>query len=151
VKKKIIIFILFILTYGCGYTPIYSNYENKSFKIKISEVSGDNTINDLVEERLKNASNDESQKEYILKIQTNLSESIISRDNKGNPKTLKLASNSRVNVEYKDKTKEFFINQKTNFDIDNDQLDLDNYKKSIKQNFAISTVNELMLLLAIIE
>ena len=80
-----------------------------------------------------------------------MSESIISRDNKGNPKTLKLASNSRVNVEYKDKTKEFFINQKTNFDIDNDQLDLDNYKKSIKKNFAISTVNELMLLLAIIE
>jgi len=151
VKKKIIILILLTLTYSCGYTPIYSNYENKSLKIQISEISGDNTINNIIIERLKNSSNVEGKKEYVLKIQTNFSEIVISKDDKGNPATLKLVSNTKINILYEDKIKEVSISQKTNLDIINDQLDLEKYKQSIKQNFGISTVNELMLLLVTIE
>ena len=57
--KKIIIIFIFLL-YGCGYSSVYKNQENKDILITIVDMQGDNILNNSLKNQLTIASNKES-------------------------------------------------------------------------------------------
>ena len=71
-KKILIIFLIPLFFYSCGYSPLYSNSNNKNINIKILEVQGDQEINNFLVANLKKNSGNQG-KTYLLDINTNYS------------------------------------------------------------------------------
>ena len=61
---------ILILITSCGYTPIYSNLNNKNFNIKIETVNGNKNINKLIVQKLSRYQNENSEKVHNIKIES---------------------------------------------------------------------------------
>ena len=77
-KKFILILIVFFSLSGCGYSPIYSGLDNKSFKFNILKIVGDNEMNNIVSLKLKEVTNQNSSNILNLNINTEFSRNILS-------------------------------------------------------------------------
>ena len=76
--KKIIFinfFILLIFITSCGYTPIFSN-KNINFTIADIELTGNNKLNKILNNKLNIYKNLNSEKKYYLKINTDVNKKI---------------------------------------------------------------------------
>ena len=96
--KKIIflkIIIIFFFVTSCGYSPIFSQKE-KMFSIAEINSSGDKKLNKIINKKLNFYKNSNSEKNIYLKINTELSKKIASRDQKGNPKTYRIQIISKI-------------------------------------------------------
>ena len=69
IKENLIkILVLFFFTYGCGYSPIFSN-KSSNFSIYELSASGDNKLNQIINARLDNYKGSDSSKKFSLTIQ----------------------------------------------------------------------------------
>ena len=71
-KKILIIFIIPILFYGCGYSPLYSNTNNQNINIEILESKGDRDINNFLITNFKKYSGRQG-RTFLISIDTNYS------------------------------------------------------------------------------
>ena len=103
IKKNLIkILVLFFFTYGCGYSPIFSN-KNSNFSIYELTASGNSKLNKIINNRLNNYKGSENPKKFSLIIETYLNKEIASKDKKGNPKSYRI--NLISNILIKDSNK----------------------------------------------
>ena len=86
---------ILILITSCGYTPIYTNLNNKNFNIKIETVNGNKNINKLIVQKLSRYQNENSEKVHNIKIESNYEKLILTKNAAGN------ATNFRLNIEVK--------------------------------------------------
>ncbi len=84
--------LLLIFITGCGYTPIYSNLNNKNINIQIEKVNGNKNINKLIVQKLSRYQSENSEKVYNVKINSNYEKLILTKNAAGN------ATNFRLNV-----------------------------------------------------
>ena len=82
---------------SCGYSPIFSQKE-KMFSIAEINSSGDKKLNKIINKKLNFYKNSNSEKNIYLKINTELSKKIASRDQKGNPKTYRIQIISKISA-----------------------------------------------------
>ena len=88
-------FLLILIVFGlssCGYTPMLSQNNNFNFNIVNLELLGDKNINNFLEKKLKQYSNDSSNKSYKISINSNYQKIIVAKDSTGNATDLKLIS-----------------------------------------------------------
>ena len=78
-NKIITILLTFLFLMGCNYTPIYSG-KNFDFKLKNIINAKKNQLDFIIERRLQNFSNQESQKIISLKVDTQKEINILSKD-----------------------------------------------------------------------
>ena len=131
----------------CGFSPMYEGKNKLDYNITISESTGDRLINNLISNEIKRISDLNSSKKIILKINTNYSKIIISKDNKGSISNYRMVMETKIQINYDSKTSDIIY--KDNQDITNisDIFEQKNYENTIKKNFAISTVRNLNLTL----
>ena len=142
-KKIILISIISLFLYGCGYTPLYTNKQNVNFNIKSLEIEGDAQINSFIKSNLINYMNNNAQdNNYIVKINSKFSKKTIAKDRTGKTTDLKLVA--EINLEYKEEnsasndqgakvvsfSEDFKIKKNQN---NSEQRD---YEKSIKKNLS---------------
>ena len=141
--KIILISIIFLFLYSCGYTPLYTNKQNVNFNIKSLEIEGDAQINSFIKSNLINYMNNNAQdNNYIVKINSKFSKKTIAKDRTGKTTDLKLVA--EINLEYKEEnsasndqgakvvsfSEDFKIKKNQN---NSEQRD---YEKSIKKNLS---------------
>ena len=150
-KGKIYITLLFLLIASCGYSPIYSNLENKNLNIKVENFEGDRNINNLIKDKLNKYKSVNAEKTYLVKITTDYEKLILSKDTAGLITNYRLTSNVNFDVTYKNLSKT--INVKEKFDIKKgDSLFEDQkYENLIKQNMANLSVQKFIFQLLRIE
>ena len=143
-KKILLIILIPYFLYSCDYSPIYSKKNNKNINFKILKTSGDKDINRYIQSNLKRYSNIEG-KLINLKINTDYSMSVISRDNKGSASNYQLSANTSIEITSEDLNKT--ISFQENFVMKNfsDNFEKKNYEKTIKKNFSNSISSELIL------
>ena len=142
-KKIILISIISLFLYGCGYTPLYTNKQNVNFNIKSLEIEGDAQINSFIKSNLINYMNNGAQvNNYIGKINSKFSKKTIAKDRTGKTTDLKLVA--EINLEYEEEnstsndrgakvvsfSEDFKIKKNQN---NSEQRD---YEKSIKKNLS---------------
>ena len=137
--KKLLILILFFI-YGCGYTAIYKNNNTNDYNIIISKMSGDIVMNKLIKNELEIYSNKNSENNYYIKLNTNYSKEIKSKNNTG------IASNYEMIVEANFDIDSKIITFEEKFIVKNisDSIEQKNYEDIIKKNFAASIREKLM-------
>ena len=145
--KNYFIIVLFFFITACGFTPVYKDFSYENLNIQIEGFSGDKTINDTINNKLNIISDKNSDKIYILNIDTNLNKIPISKDKKGNTTIFKLTASSKVNIKFKSNKKIVSINQSSNLESSTDNFDTDTYERTIKENFGTAIANEIILVL----
>ena len=141
--KKRLIPILFLILTSCGFTPIYNASEKNDYSINLIEEKGDSIINNKIISELSRLTNKDSEKIFNIKLLTDYSKSVISKDAKGSATNYELNVNANFTVEFKNNVKEININEKQNIKKIADIFEQRSYENTIKNNFAISIVNKL--------
>ena len=142
--KKIIFikfFILLIFITSCGYTPIFSN-KNIDFSIAGIELTGNNKLNKILNNKLNIYKNLDSEKKYYLKINTDVNKKISSKDSKGNAKNFELTVSINANIQ--DGTgniKEKLFIKSINYNNSSNKFDLKKYENQSSE-ILVSKISE---------
>ena len=138
--KKLLILILFFI-YGCGYTAIYKNNNTNDYNIIISKMSGDTVMNKLIKNELEIYSNKNSENNYYVKLNTNYSKEIKSKNNTGTASNYEMIVEANFDIDSKTITfEEKFIVKNIS-----DSIEQKNYEDIIKKNFASSIREKLII------
>ena len=139
--------LLFLLIFSsCGYNPILKNTSNSNdFKINIIKMQGDEEINYIIKKQLELQSDENSKKIYDISLETNYTEIVLSKDTSGAITNYQLVVNSIFRVNFKNQTIDFNFSESLKMKNISDSLEKLSYEKNIKNNFASSLADKLII------
>ena len=79
-KRNLILLLILLFINNCGFTPIYNTSEKMDYNIILIEEEGDNVINNKIISEITRLAKKDSNKIFKIKLTTNYSKSIISKD-----------------------------------------------------------------------
>ena len=104
-------FLLIFIT-GCGYTPIYSNLNNKNINIQVENVNGNKKINKLIVQKLSKYQSENSEKVYNVKINSDYKKLILTKNAAGNATNFRLSVKVQFITKINDNMEEFKFTEK---------------------------------------
>lgn len=143
-KNVILIALIFFLS-GCGYSSIYNSQKTIDFQINIEEMKGDNEFNNLIKKDLKLFSNHNSQKKYLLKINSNYKKVITSKNSAGVASNYNIVATVVIEMKINNKIDIFQFQESINIKPNSNAFEQQNYEKNIKRNFASSIREDLII------
>ena len=145
-KKISLLLILIISIQGCGFTPIYISNDNVNFKIESVTFEGDQELNNYINIGLKKyISKDSNNLNYKISSMSKYSKQAQSKDAKGNTQSFKVESSVTFEVTGNNQTFDLTYSEQSDLNNSDDTFELRSYESSIKQNFASSIVEKLIL------
>lgn len=142
-KRNLIPLLILLFINNCGFTPIYNTSEKMDYNIVLIEKEGDNIINNKIISEITRLAKKDSNKIFNIKLTTNYSKSIISKDAKGSATNYEISVSAIFNIEYENTSKQIVINEKQKIKKITDIFEQRNYENTLKNNFASSIVNKL--------
>jgi len=147
-SKKITIIISFLLLLSCGYKPIFSS-SKASFSITEIKLFGKKNIGSKIKKNLniyKNVKNKSIF--YSLKINSDQKKSVVSKDEKGDPKIFEIQVLIDLTILENNKIKNK-KNFKESFTYNNstDKFSLKQYEKNIEENLIEKIVEKIIIYL----
>ena len=152
IKKTFLLILIVFGLSGCGYTPMLSQNNDFNFNIVNLEFLGDKTINNFLEKKLMQYSNNSNNKKYKISINSNYQKIIIAKDSTGNATDLKLISTIDVIYSLQNETKneeekisflESIIIKKSD-----NTFDQNNYERNVLDNLSLQLLNKLVFFLS---
>tara|TARA_B100000674_G_scaffold478067_1_gene474743 strand:- start:1072 stop:1524 length:453 start_codon:yes stop_codon:yes gene_type:complete len=144
-QKLLIIITIFFFLQNCGYTPIYSDNQDKKISINIIEIGGNDDMNNIVSRSLKRYSNNSSEKIYDLKISTDFKKIALSKNKKGEITNYLIISKISFEILNDENSRVYNFEDETKIENISNQFELKKYEKSIKTNFINLKIEELIL------
>lgn len=149
--KNLILIILFIFLSQCGYVPIYKGGQDTNIKILIQNSEGDENINNLLISQLGAFTAKESNKNYVIDINSVYTRTVISKDSTGKAVDIELNLKIDFFVHRDEKKQKFSLTEKFNIKNSSDIFGMNNYENAIKNNFILSIKNKLIQKLVTIQ
>ena len=151
IKKFLILIISFNLISHCGFAPLYSNKSDVNFSITSIEFEGDKELNIFLKNSLNKFTNNESEKKYAIKINSNYSKNVLSKNKAAETTNFELSTKTTFQILSNNKIlKEFKISEKKIMDNIDDDFEEQKNEKIAKQNFASSMTNKLVTEISIL-
>ena len=147
-NKSILLILLFFILANCGFEPIYSS-KKSNFNIGEIKITNKNRFNAIIENNLRNISNNESQNIFDLIINSERKKIVSSKDEKGNPQLLTMIISVEVQI-IKNNVIKNTKNFSENFSYSNNsnKFSLGQYEKDIEKNLInqiIENINSYLL------
>jgi len=142
--KNIAIFTFVLFLSHCGYSSIYKNQQSLDFKFNIIKTEGDYEMNNLIKNEIKLYANTDSQKIYNIKINTDYTKEVLTKNSSGVITDYNLTTTSEVSINLKDQTKIFEFEESINIKNQSDTFEQNVYERNIKRNFASSIREKLI-------
>ena len=140
--KKILITISIFLTFGCGFTPIFSNKNNYNFSIEQITFTGDRTINNFLKINLGKLKKQNASKKIFITAQTKYEKNILTKDATGKITNYELVAETVFIIN--PGNKELKFQEKKIMESMTDKFEEKKYEKIIKQNFSYEISNKLI-------
>ena len=145
-KQIVLLVTLLFAVLGCGFAPVYESNNLVDFQIKSVNYEGDQELNDYINIGLKKyiKKNDENS---IFKISTitKYTKTTQSKDAKGNIQSFNVEGIVTFIVTGNNQNLKFTYSEQSTLNNSDDTFELNSYENSIKQNFASSMVEKLIL------
>ena len=148
-KKFIFIFIVIFSLSSCGYSPIYYNTDIKNFKFNILKLIGDEEMNNIINLEFEKISDENAKNTLDLNINTEYVRSILSKNKEGKATSYSLNNLIKFEVINNKKSQMFIFNEEIKTENMNNEFELREYEKTLKNNFIKSKIKELILELSI--
>ena len=143
--KKYFLLLVILLFNNCDYKPIYYQ-SNQNFEIKIKELN-ENRKNKILATKLENYSyQNNNHILYELKLLTSEDKLILSKDTKGNPLSLSLKINLKIEAYKKDimvLKKEY--NEQFNYQSLSKKFQLNSYENEIRSNIYDKIISKILI------
>ena len=143
--KNLIILIFFIFLGHCGYSAVYNDNSNLNIKITLLNMIGDREFNNKIDSKLRRFYNKETGKEFKINLSTNISKEIVSKDATGKIIDYILLATATFKISYNDINETFTFKESLNIKNIDDTFEQRKYEDAIKDNFASSINNKLIL------
>jgi len=147
-KKIFILLVLSLILSGCGYVSIYKNAGEFNYKILVAEHTGDRDMINLINSRLKRYSEIESDKSFIIKIDTIYQKNIIAKDAAGKATDYQIRVTSNFNIKSEIVNKIIKINETFNVKSMDNKFEEQRYDTIIKNNISNAIVKKIILQLS---
>jgi len=147
-NKSILLILLFFVLANCGFEPIYSS-KKSNFNIGEIKITNKNRFNSIIENNLKNISNNESQNKFDLIVNSERKKIVSSKDAKGDPQLLTMIISIEIQIIKNNaikNTKSF--SQNFSYSNDSNKFSLAQYEKDIEKNLInkiIENINSYLL------
>ena len=147
-NKSILLILLFFILANCGFEPIYSS-KKSNFNIGEIKITNKNRFNSIIENNLKNISNNESQNKFDLIVNSERKKIVSSKDAKGDPQLLTMIISIEIQIIKNNaikNTKSF--SQNFSYSNDSNKFSLAQYEKDIEKNLInkiIENINSYLL------
>ena len=145
INKNSIFLIFFIFLSQCGYSAVYNDNSNLNIKITLLGMSGDREFNNKIDSKLRKFYNKETDKEFKINLSTIVSKEIVSKDAKGKVIDYILLASATFKINYNDINETFTFKESLNIKNIDDTFEQRKYEDAIKDNFASSINNKLIL------
>ena len=149
-KKKIFIILLFFLT-QCGYNSVYKNSSNQNLKIVLNNFTGDKEFNKKINSEIKKYYNNNSENIFEISVDSNLKKQIISKNTKGEISMYELIVRCEFEIKHKNKSQLVSFNESLKIKTSDDSFEQKKYENIVKNNFAKSIKDKLILKLNTLE
>jgi outer membrane lipopolysaccharide assembly protein LptE/RlpB len=149
--KNLILFVLFIVLSNCGYVPIYKDIQNASINISVQKSEGEENINNLLISKLKAYNAKNTEKNYVIDINSVYTKTVISKDSAGNAVDIELNLKIEFTIYFDENRQKFSLKEKFNIKNTSDIFEINNYENVIKNNFILSIKNKLIMKLLAIQ
>ena len=143
--KNIILVLLILFLYSCGYSTVYKTKEIHDFQITITNMQGDNEFNNLIKNELNLYSNKNAKKNYNISINSDYIKNIISKDSSGVASNYNLTLSTNIQVNLNNNIKTYKFKESVNIKNNTDSFEQNNYEKNIKRNIA-SIIREKLII-----
>ena len=145
-KKIAFLLTLLISFQSCGFTPVYVSNNSINFQIKSIAYEGDQELNNYINISLKKyISKNSDNAGFAISAATKYTKEAQSKDKKGNTQSFKVKSSVTFLVTGNNQTFNFTYTEQSDLNNSDDTFELKSYENSIKQNFASSMVEKLLL------
>ena len=152
IKKTFLLILIVFGLSGCGYTPMLSQNNDFNFNIVNLEFLGDKTINNFLEKKLMQYSNNSNNKKYKISINSNYQKIIVAKDSTGNATDLKLISTIDViyslHNETKNEEKKISFLESIIIKKSDNTFDHNNYERNVLNNLSQQLLNKLVFFLS---
>ena len=142
--KNITLIVFLFLIYGCGYTSVYKNLNNKDLQISITEMQGDKEMNNLIKNELNLYSNNNSINLFKIIVTTKFEKITLTKDSTGVITDYKLSTESKFKISFNNQVQLETFSESINIKDQADTFEQDSYEKNIKRNFASSIREKLI-------
>ena len=99
IKKILKIFLFSIFVSGCGYNPMFIDFDNSNFAININETTGTRKINNLILSNLNSYSKRETENKFNISFNSDYIKNIIAKDSTGSATEYKIIINTTFTIE----------------------------------------------------
>ena len=145
IKKIFIFFIIFNILQGCGYTPIYSKYNQPKINIKKINFAGDWEFNNFLEESLSRYMSSDEPKEYEININSNYTKNSTTKSSSGDTTNYIYILDININLISDDINENFSYKESFTMENITDELDEKNYETFNKRNIASLIINKFII------
>ena len=148
INKKLSILVVFMLLLSCGYQPIFSSGES-SFSINKIELAEKNNINSKIKNTLKVYKKNKNTKVFCdLKISSEKSKNVLSKDSKGDPKIFSLNVSIKVSILENNLPKnEKTFNKTESYNNKSNKFELKKNEDQITSNLVNKIIEEIIIYL----
>ena len=147
-RSSILIIILSIILFGCGFNPIYST-KNSNFEILELENKNKNKNSFAIEKMITSLSDQNAVNKVKLEMNYKQTFSTILKDSKGDPSKKKLSI--AVSLVVKNEQDNFLINknfsEEFNYDVQSNKFNMTQYEENITNNLNNKISNDIIFFL----
>ena len=131
-KNIITLLLTLLFLTNCGYTPIYSD-KNFDFKIENIVILKNNKLNNKIKKRLKNFSNQNSQKIILLEVDAKKIINTLVKDSKGDPSRYEMIIDIKLKASYGlNKNVNRSFEERFSYNGNKNKFELKQYEKEIE-------------------
>ena len=148
-KKNFLIILILIFFTSCEYKPIYSSLNKSTYKIIVTELSGDKKLNKFLVENLKRNSQKNSSEVINIKMNSTYTKIILAKNTAGNITDYQANAVTTFLIERNQTSEQIIISENFKFQKMSDKYEEKNYEQNIKRNLATQISQKLILRLSI--
>ena len=145
INKNLFLIIIFIFLTHCGYTAVYKKDTNSEIRISLTRMEGNKELNNKINSQLRRYYNNESKNIFVIKINSTFNKETIAKDATGKITNYELVAISCFQISYKNKNHNVSFKESLRIKNMEDAFEQRKYENIIKNNFA-SSIHEKLLL-----
>tara|TARA_Y100000996_G_scaffold415231_1_gene408839 strand:+ start:2440 stop:2907 length:468 start_codon:yes stop_codon:yes gene_type:complete len=137
-----------ILLANCGFTPMYKDFSNTNFSIKIDQMSGNRNINNKIKNILSKYNFTNKNRNFNVSFDTEYRKNIVAKDTTGAATEYKIIVETEFTIISEEFQKQIKISESFNMQSMSDKLEEQDYENNINDNLSNTISRKLILQLS---
>ena len=145
ISKNLFLIIVFIFLTHCGYTAVYKEDPNSEIKISLAKMEGNKEFNNKINSQLRRYYNNKAKNIFVININSRFNKETIAKDTTGKITNYELIAISNFQISYKNKNHNVSFKESLRIKNIDDAFEQRKYENIVKNNFATSMHEKLIL------